>query len=325
VIIPSYNRKKILKKCLASLFEQTYPKDEFEIVIADDCSQDGTEEMVREIIPKAEVRIKYFRHERNSGGNAARNTGVRSAEGEVTLFIGDDIIADRNLLREHIKYYEEYPDEDIAVLGKVFFYPEIETPFMNFMQSLGYPFSYPEKEGDVSSKYLLTCNASVRRKLLIDIGMFDQENFWPPSVSTWEDTEMAYRLARRGSRFIYDTKAIGYHYHPMDYEAYRKRMEIAGRAAVILARVVPEARGDAFYLSPFDARGVAMLKEIAKRAVFNEFTEPFFKAIVPYLGFNRFSGVIYSQLLQFYFRRGVKKGTFAGNRAQGKKIPFKEG
>lgn len=62
VIIPTYNRSYCIKRAVDSVLEQTYPVQE--IIIADDCSQDNTEEVVRQI---DDPRIRYFRLPENRG------------------------------------------------------------------------------------------------------------------------------------------------------------------------------------------------------------------------------------------------------------------
>jgi len=50
VIIPTYNRREILKKCLSALLAQTYPHDRYEIIVIDDGSTDGTREMIEQLV-----------------------------------------------------------------------------------------------------------------------------------------------------------------------------------------------------------------------------------------------------------------------------------
>ncbi len=85
VVIPSYNRANVLPRALNSVLSQTY--QDFEIVIIDDCSKDNTQEVLEKF---NDPRIRYIRHEINQGGNAARNTGIKAANGEVIAFLDSD-------------------------------------------------------------------------------------------------------------------------------------------------------------------------------------------------------------------------------------------
>ncbi len=85
VIIPTYNRAALLPRAVNSVLAQTY--DNYEIIIVDDCSPDNTQEVIDGF---TDSRIHSFRHERNKGQSAARNTGIANAAGEYIAFLDDD-------------------------------------------------------------------------------------------------------------------------------------------------------------------------------------------------------------------------------------------
>ena len=85
VIIPTHNRAKLLGRAIESVREQTYHN--LEIIVVDDNSTDNTEEVVKKF---RDPRLTYIRHERNRGGSAARNTGIRAATSEYIAFLDDD-------------------------------------------------------------------------------------------------------------------------------------------------------------------------------------------------------------------------------------------
>jgi glycosyltransferase involved in cell wall biosynthesis len=85
VIIPTFNRASIVGRAIRSVLGQTYPH--WELLVVDDASTDGTE---REIRSYSDKRIKYIRHPQNRRVSAARNTGIRSAQGEYVSFLDDD-------------------------------------------------------------------------------------------------------------------------------------------------------------------------------------------------------------------------------------------
>jgi GT2 family glycosyltransferase len=210
IIMPTYNRLKLLLKCLQALKRQTVPRSAYEVVIVDDGSTDDTAKALAGLGMKPWVR---FFHQDHKGAAAARNLGIGEALGELILFIGDDIVATPDLLAQHMACHAKHPQESIAVLGYVTWSPEIEvTPFMHWLENGGPQFKYwaikdPE---DVSWRHLYTANISFKRKFLLQNGLFD-EDF--PSASH-EDTELGYRLSGRGLRIVYSSHAVGYHYHP---------------------------------------------------------------------------------------------------------------
>lgn len=85
IIIPTFNRARTIERSINSLLNQTY--QDFEIIVVDDCSNDDTKEVIDEI---KDDRIIYIRHEKNLGANAARNTGVMNAKGNIIAFQDSD-------------------------------------------------------------------------------------------------------------------------------------------------------------------------------------------------------------------------------------------
>jgi glycosyltransferase involved in cell wall biosynthesis len=87
VVIPTYNRANEIGPTLESIIAQTY--SHWEAIIVDDGSTDNTAEVIKQFIAK-DARIHFIQHERNRGGQAARNTGIRAATGEWIAFLDSD-------------------------------------------------------------------------------------------------------------------------------------------------------------------------------------------------------------------------------------------
>lgn len=85
VVIPTYRRARILPEAIQSARHQTHTN--LEIIVVDDGSGDGTEDVVKKI---ADSRLRYVRHVNNRGLPAARNTGIGAAQGEYVAFLDDD-------------------------------------------------------------------------------------------------------------------------------------------------------------------------------------------------------------------------------------------
>lgn len=85
VIIPTYNRARVLGRAITSVLSQNYL--ELELIIVDDGSTDETKDIVATF---DDSRIKYIKHERNRGVGAARNTGIKAASGEIIAFQDSD-------------------------------------------------------------------------------------------------------------------------------------------------------------------------------------------------------------------------------------------
>lgn len=251
VVIPTFNRRDILSKTLQGFIRQKCDKDEFEVVIVDDGSPDGTDRLVAEMIKNSSINMRYFRQGKR-GPAAARNYGFKEATGEVILFTGDDCIPDESLIAEHIKSHKENPD--VAVLGGVLWHPDIPiSPFMRFIHIdfspdpnqvpfLGYnhkgaQFNFLFDDlNDLSFDHFYTSNISIRKQRLIEAGGFD-EDF---KDAVFEDIELGYRLTRKGLRIVFNKNAITYHYHPIDLRSFAERQRRAGWGAVVFWEKHPE-------------------------------------------------------------------------------------
>jgi len=241
VIIPTYNRKHVLEKALRALFSQTYPRSSYEVVVVDDGSSDGTEEMVGSAVGEAPCEFRYLRQEKR-GPAAARNRGITEAKGETVLFLGDDIVADKELLKEHISSHQKSLRANQAVLGFTTWHPEVKrTTFISYLDSTDLQFGYGSMEApeDLSYHYFYSSNISLKREFLLQNGIFDEDFKYP----AYEDSELGYRLKKRGLWIVLNRRAIAYHLHQLTYSRFRKRQRLAGYGAALFEAKHPELKG----------------------------------------------------------------------------------
>ena len=293
VIIPTYNRKDILKKCLTAFFNQTYPQNMYEIIVVDDGSTDGTEEMIKTMINDSSYELRYFKQE-NKGPAAARNVGIRNAKKDLVLFIGDDIITIGTLLEEHVKWHKLHPEENVAILGYVTWSPEIKvTPFMKWLEESGAQFGYPliKNPDDVSYNFFYTSNISMKRQFLLKYGLFDED--FP--YAAWEDIELAYRLTWKDVRIVYNEKATGYHEHETDQKRFQKRSQLVGQAKAIFHQKHPELKESYSCVVRFN------LKAIAK--IFIWHLPAFMARFIP----KKYLHISYGYMISRYIERGCEK------------------
>jgi GT2 family glycosyltransferase len=207
VIVPTYNRLPILTKCLAEMEAQTLPSNDFEVIVIDDGSSDGTQEALRKYHPP--FRFQYLR-QTNSGTGAARRNGVAHASGEYLLLMNDDTICDRDLLEQHLRTQTKYRSERWAVLGN-FEYPGEARRRALTQYFCVEPFMFPQVSMEAGCPYgyshFITCNLSVRRDAVLEAGSFD------PTYKLSEDTELGIRLQEMGYRVLYHPEAHALHDH----------------------------------------------------------------------------------------------------------------
>lgn len=205
VVIPTYNRKLILEKCLKALEQQHLTNGSavsgYEVVLVDDGSTDGTLEWLQE-------NAAHFPHVRSHtqdhlGPAAARNLGVESSVGDTIIFIDSDLVVTPNFLQAHadalIEGQLEVGSDRVFTYGRV-----INT--CNFDD----PTAEAYKLTDFSAAYFATGNVAIARKWLTKAGLFDTRF----QLYGWEDLELGVRLKAHGLKLIKCPAAIGYHWHP---------------------------------------------------------------------------------------------------------------
>lgn len=204
VVIPTYNRKPILEKCLNALEKQQFNNNiinNYEVVLVDDGSTDGTLEWLEENKEKFN-HVNCFSQD-HKGPSAARNLGVTKANGDTIIFIDSDLVVTETFLQCHadalIKGEKTLGSDRLFTYGAV-----INT--CNFDD----PTSEPYKITDFSAAYFATGNVAIARKWLEKAGLFDTRF----QLYGWEDLELGVRLKQLGLKLIKCPEAVGYHWHP---------------------------------------------------------------------------------------------------------------
>ena len=228
VVIPTFNRMDVLPEVLAALEAQEGAPD-FEVVVVDDGSTDGTAEWLEGRRWRMPVQAVS---QENAGPAAARNRGVTLASGGRVAFLGDDTVPSRGWLAAHRRAADARPDPDrLAVLGYTGWHRRLRlNPFLEYINEYGLQFGYaliddPEK---VPFNFFYTSNVSLPRELLLaepfDLGF---------PYAAWEDIELSYRLQKAGLRMVYEPAATVAHDHPTSLERFTSRQEKAGYSAVV--------------------------------------------------------------------------------------------
>lgn len=298
VVIPSYNRRKILEECLKALYHQTLPVKDYEVIVIDDGSSDDTPQFLE----RAQKKYKNFSfyNQKNQGQGVARNRGVQHAVGEVIVLIGDDIIVTQDFLSEHLRYHLHHPAEHEAVLGYIAWHPKLLiNEFMNWMTNGstvmgkfgGHQFAFEKLHGKelADFNFFYTSNISLKRTLL------DKYPFDPAfSGYGWEDIELGYRLTQReGLKLYYNPQAIAYHDHFMTDESLAGRMRSIGKSAWIFHRRYPE---------------LEKVPNFKKKLVFQLLAHP----ITLFFAKKFDKNFYYYALSKKYFLEGLKQGKLEG-------------
>ena len=240
VVVPTKNRHEKLLACLEALSRQSILPQEFEVVIVDDGSNDGTKEALEaRSFPFA---VRYFRHS-GAGPGAARNLGVEEATGELVLFIGDDIRADEHLLEEHLLAHAANTDPGLAILGRIDWPDSMpQNAVMQYVcgdAALQFAYTLIPHLPTLDHRFFYTSNISLKRQFLVDAA--DAGIRFDPCFrhAAFEDSELAFRLIPRGLQIRYAERALATHDHWMDLESFANRELAAGAMAVIFYRKHP--------------------------------------------------------------------------------------
>ncbi|WP_431359007.1 glycosyltransferase family 2 protein [Halovenus amylolytica] len=176
VVLPTYNRADLLGRSIGSVLEQTY--EDYELIVVDDASTDDTAETIKQL---NDDRIQYIRHAVNSGAAAARNTGIKAAEGDIIAFQDSDDRWEERKLEKQIDAFENSAEN----VGVVYTGTRKESPDSEeYIPGRG----VQPKEGNIEDSilrynFVTPQAAAVKKRCFETVGTFDEEL---PPLSDWE-------------------------------------------------------------------------------------------------------------------------------------------
>jgi glycosyltransferase involved in cell wall biosynthesis len=187
VIIPAYNESRYLPLCLDALGRQTVPRDQFEIIVVDNGSTDGTQDIARaradRLLEMPRVTVA-----------ALRNHGARHAGGSILAFLDADCIPVETWLEEGLR--------SAAQVRSV----------------TGYEYEIPKEAGWIADAWFCVRDPGRAEVTHINSGnlvlpqdLFDEIGGFDEALATGEDTEFCAR-ARKSAPVISDSRIVVYHY-----------------------------------------------------------------------------------------------------------------
>ena len=189
VVVCTYNRLEMLKKCLESLREQSYKN--FEVIVVNDASSDGTKVFLDSI---QTLDLTALHHEDNSGLSPSRNDGIKKARYGLIAFTDDDCIADKDWLLE-IKKAFEIGDADFG-------------SGQTFLVSKDHQGSFPERiVTNINAKWPKGNNLIIKKAVFEKAGLFDRTMDYYCN----DDSEFGIRVISLGFKFISIPSAVVYH------------------------------------------------------------------------------------------------------------------
>lgn len=177
IVITTHNRENLLQRAIESVLSQTYKH--IEIIIIDDGSRDNTEKVIKKYMQQHK-NIKYIKHEKALGGNAARNSGIRAASGKFIAGLDDDdeFTPDRIqvLIDNYSDEYSLITSRAIKVTKtgqqKTKYVPVVDLDTMLYFNAIGN-------------------QVLVRKEKIIEAGLFDE------SLKRYQDYDMWLRIIKK--------------------------------------------------------------------------------------------------------------------------------
>ncbi len=215
VILLNYNTKELTRKCLQSVFASK-TSYQFEVILADNGSKDGSVEMIRSEFSQ----VKVIENKANLGFSKGNNVAIRQATGKYVLLLNTDTVVKPDAIDASIKYLDEHPN--VGILGAKVLLPDgrldqacrrnFPNPWNSFLRLFGlkkfsnYNINAPidqEMEVDaVMGAYLM-----IRKSVIDKIGLLDEDYFM-----YGEDLDWCWQTKQSGYKVMYYPKAEIIHY-----------------------------------------------------------------------------------------------------------------
>lgn len=204
VVIPTYNRRMDLDKCLSTVLEQSY--EDKEIIVVDDGSRDDTVEYVREKYPVVCLIVNG----ENKGLNYSRNTGVLHSRGEYVLFLDSDVeLTNQDQIRNMAEIAKGHTD--LGELG-AYYHDESDSVARACNLSTGIVFSPKDDEVLQECDFVAGSNLFMKKKLLYENNGFDE---FIKGDST--ELELGMNLRRKGYKNLFGPKvALKHNFSPVE-------------------------------------------------------------------------------------------------------------
>lgn len=234
VVVPTYNRRESLERCLNALLDQTLNSNAYEVVVVDDCSSDDTSTYMAIKLQQV-FNLVYIQHAQNQGLAATRNDGIRVALGDIVIFLDNDNVVERDFIESHLGCHARWYPEHVAVVGNAQYAPEIiaGSNFGRYLQSryLGCRSPAERRKLDYTNlppSYLAGLNHSIRKEDLFAAGLFDTSfRFYGG-----EDEHMGFCLKRLDVRIVFEERARSLHYDQVSLARYKLKLTEAASSGL---------------------------------------------------------------------------------------------
>ena len=207
IVIVNYNGAQFIENLFKSLYQQTYR--DFEVIFVDNNSQDNSLQLLQKLINeyKPDFPIKIIKNKENLGYCKGNNIGVKHAKGEYIILLNNDVILDKNAVKELVKTLDQNPDIT-ASQSRLLDYEAkrlvsdgYQLDYYGYVQRL----ILLNKAKKLSPFFVSYASGIVRKKDYIKVGGFDEK-------LTYGDYDFCWRLRLIGKDFTSTPTSICRHY-----------------------------------------------------------------------------------------------------------------
>lgn len=189
IIIPVYNVEKYIRRCMASVMEQSFR--DFEVIVVDDETPDNSMQIVQEFVDKYPDMIQVI-HQKNTRQGGARNRGILEAKGEYILFVDSDDYVHPDMLKTIDARLRENPC-DILVFQFAVVTEDGKLLYVRDFDGLSTGMYLPQTDSKIMQLSWEPVNKVYRREFYINSGMRFPENL------SYEDAMVRFALAKASS------------------------------------------------------------------------------------------------------------------------------
>jgi glycosyltransferase involved in cell wall biosynthesis len=223
VIIPVYNAEATVRESLASVFAQSYPSRQYEVIVIDDGSTDGSSNIIKQFHAR-------LIEQANAGAASARNAGIKNARGELIIFLDSDCRVNPGWIDLHVR--EHIKNQAAGCIGGAFTIPDLKTTA--FFELCDYYSSWyeqnPKCPPDSDYEYLPSTNISFKKSVLETIGGFCA------ILKTGEDVEICQRIRKEGRQVLFRPHIQVYHFGRNSFIGFLKHHYRWGRHVPLVRR-----------------------------------------------------------------------------------------
>lgn len=225
ICIPVFNVGNFIDETLQSIKNQSY--SEWELIIVDDGSDDGTEKIVASFDKSVKQKVSYYKNVVNKGPSATRNAAVSYAKGDWYAFLDGDDVWHEDHLKHLVNVALQKPECDLIYSDLIYFFDDIKKPLVKNMKIVSdenlktFPVSLYKQDFFIQPSTMM-----VSRKL------FSQVNGFDVNYRFAEDFKFNLKCLEDGFKFAYTSESTCYHRkHPNGFSTNYFKM-IYGHAKV---------------------------------------------------------------------------------------------